>query len=331
MWMGKISKFSPLRIPDAFRQYASASGSDDPMDSWDPSEWDDPDSEGWRARLTPNHAGQWFIAAAAFLGFVAVILWSFQFVPLTHRNPWTFVFFGWPATLLVAYVVGREHGFMQNKALDWSFVITGRSLHIIPGKFVERFGTGDIQHIKFSPLKRRSYGAFNFTHLKLGDLEANREKLMSKATGSNRGPDSPAYLRLPGPLTGESSDTVLGRVFGVHGGDVQFHDSGQDTDMMVSKPSNLDDDIAGDVLNHLNLLDTRVIPELKRTISTVETQKERLRQRAEAERDPELDRMFDAVETMSKILRPQNRSANTGDTDREVEEINERAREQLNS
>jgi len=198
----------------------------------------------------------------------------------------------------------------------------------LPGKFVGRFGNGDIQHAKFQIMKSRSYGAFRFQFLKLGDLEASRDQLMSKATGTNREPDSPARLLLPGPLTGENSDTVLGRVFGVHGGAVEYHDSGQETDMRVTNPATLDDDIASDVLSQLELYDQRIIPELKAEIRTVETQKNRYKQRAEAERDPELDRVFSAVDTMSSLIR---RSPNRGksDDDGEVDEITERAREQV--
>jgi hypothetical protein len=328
--MSKISKWSPLRIPGAFRQSTDQTeGSDDPMDSWDASDWDDPDSGGWKQRLKPNHTGQWLILGAVFTVFVGVVLWLGQFFPLTHQNPWTLVAVFWPASLAVTYVKGREDGFLANSRLDWTFITTGRSVRVLPGKFVSRFGQGDIQHIKFTPLKSRVYGAFRFNFLKLGDLEADREHLMSKASGTNRGPDSDARLLLPGPLTGENTSTVLGRVYGVHGGAVEYHDSGQETDMRVTNPSTLDDDIAADVLNQLELYDHRIIPELKAEINTVETQKNRYKQRAEAERDPELDRVFSAVDTISSLLQRDGRRRNGSDEDGDVEEINERARERV--
>lgn len=329
--MSKVDKWSPLRIPGALRQYSDKTeDSGGPMDSWDASDWDDPDSQGWMARLTPNHTGQWLIAGAFVMFVMGFTLWMGQFIPLTHQNPWTLVAFLWPASILLDRVHARESGFNAASRLDWTFITTGRSIRVLPGKFVERFGEGDIQHIAFTPLKSRSYGAFRFNFLKLGDLEANREKLMSKATGTNREPDSDARMLLPGPLTGENTDTVLGRVFGVHGGAVQFHDSGKDTDMRVTPPSTLDDDIAADVLNQLELYDQRIIPELKSEIRTVEQQKTRYKQRAEAERDPELDRLLSSVDTISSIIRGSHgQRGNTGESDGEVDEITERAREQV--
>lgn len=329
--MADIRKWSPLRIPDAFRQHSSKTGgSDDPMDAWDASDWDDPDAEGWKQRLTPNHQGQWLILGAIALFAMGVVLWTGQFVPLTSRNPWTFVVTLWPASLLVVYVLGRETGFMRNQDLDWAFVTTGRTVRVLPGRFVERFGEGDVKHVKFALLKSRSHGAFNFNFLKLGDLEANRDKLMTKASGTNRGPDSPAHLLLPGALTGENTDTVLGTVFGVHGGAVEFHDGGSETDMRVTNPSTLDDDVAGDVLNRLELFDKRVIPMLKEQLQTVETQKNQYKQRAEAERDPELERMFQAMETVTDLVRRPGRARGSEDNS-EVEEISDRAKEQVDS
>lgn len=330
--MGKISKWSPLRIPGAFRQYADdgGSGSGDPMDSWDASDWENPDEQGWKARITPNHAGQWLILGAVLLFAMGFILWIGQFSQATHQNPWTLVATLWPASLFGVYVYGRERGFQANQALDWTFITTGRSVRVLAGKFVERFGEGDVKHVKFTPIKTRSYGAFRFKTLKLGDLEANRDKLMSKATGSNRGPKDDARIELPGPLTGENTNTILGRVFGVHGGAVEFHDSGHEVDMRVTNPSTLDEDIAADVLSQLELFDQRIIPELKSEIQTVETQKNRYKQRAEAERDPELDRMFSAVDTMSQLINRRGRSTSS-DEDDEVDEITEKAREQVES
>jgi len=326
--MSKIGKWSPLRIPDAFKMYSDEKeGSDDPMDQWDASDWDDPEAEGWRSRLTPDHIGQWMILIAGAFLSVGAILWLGRFFPLAHQNPWTIVAAAWPASLLLMYVFAREHGFRATQNLQWAFITTGRSVKVIPGKFVERFGNGDIQHIKFTPLKSRSYGAFLFKYLKLGDLDANRDKLMTKAKGTNRGPDSDATMLLPGPLTGENTDTVLGRVFGVHGGAVEFHDSGSETDMRITNPTTLDDDIAADVLNQLEMYDQRIIPELKSEVQTVETQKNRYKQRAEAERDPELDRIFSGIDTVSSIIRRDGRSRNTQNGDDEVSEVSEQARD----
>jgi len=332
--MPSIGKWNPLRIPDAFRSSTDKKkDSGDPLNSWDASDWDEPDSGGWLDRITPNHAGQWFIVAAIVAGFMGVTLWLGKFFPIAHRNPWTLVAFLWPASLALTYVKGREDGFMKNRALDWTFITTGRSVRVLPGKFVERFGNGDIQHVKFTPLKSRSYGAFAFSFLKLGDLEADRENLVSKATGSNRGPDSEARILLPGPLTGENSGTVLGRVYGVHGGALEYHDSGHETDMRVTNPNTLDDDVAADVLNQLEIYNQRIIPELKSEVRTVETQKNRYKQRAEAERDPELDRLLSSVDTISSIIRGDGRRRNSPEStdDDEVSEISERAREQVNS
>lgn len=327
----KIGKWSPLRIPDAFRQYTDQTeDSGDPFNSWDASDWNDPEASGLKSRLTPNHAGQWMILGAAVFLFLGFILWLGQFFPLTHRNPWTLVAFAWPASLLVAHVHAREVGFNAASRLEWAFITTGRSVRVIPGKFAGRFGEGDIQHVKFNMLKSRSYGAFRFNFLKLGDLEASRDKLVSKAHGTNRGPDSLATLLLPGPLTGENADTAIGRVFGVHGGAVQFHDSGDETDMRVTPPATLDDAVAADVLNQLELYDQRIIPELKAEIRTVEVQKNRYKQRAEAERDPELDRMLSSVETMAEIIRGSGRQrSRSRDSDSEADEITRRAREQV--
>lgn len=331
--MSKLGKWNPLKIPDAWRSSTDQTkDSGDPMTSWDASDWDEPDDGGWKDRLTPNHAGQWLILGAAVAVFMGVVMFLGRFFSLAHQNPWTLVFFIWPASLAVTYVKGREDGFLRNRALDWTFITTGRSVRVLPGKFVERFGNGDIQHVKFTPLKSRVYGAFGFNFLKLGDLEADRENLMSKATGTNRGPESEARVLLPGPLTGENTDTVLGRVYGVHGGAVKYHDSGQETDMRVTNPNTLDDDIAADVLNQLELYDQRIIPELKSEVRTVETQKNRYKQRAEAERDPELDRLMSSVDTIANIIRGDGRRgrANGSEGDSEVDEISERAREQVN-
>lgn len=329
--MSKVGKWSPIRIPGVLRQHSDKTeGSNDPMDAWDASEWDDPDASGWKDRLTPNHAGQWFIAGAAILVLIGVILWLGTFFPLASRNPWTLVAVLWPASLLVVHVRAREVGFSAVKNLEWAFVIAGRSVRVIPGKFVERFGNGEIQHVSFTPLKGRSYAAYRFNYVKLGDLEADRENLISKATGTNRGPDSEARIELPGPLTGENTNTVLGRVFGVHGGPPTYHDSGQNVDMRVTNPDRLDDEIAADVLTQLQLYDQRIIPELKSEIKTVETQKSRYKQRAEAERDPELDRVFSAVDTMSTLINQRDGRRKNGDSeDDDVREITERAKEQV--
>lgn len=331
--MPDIGKWSPLRIPDAFRSSTDKSAdSGDPMNSWDASDWDEPDSGGWLSRITPNHAGQWMILGAALTVFMGLILWLGKFFSVTHQNPWVLAVAYGIAAPILAYVKGREDGFMRNQALDWAFITTGRSVRVLPGKFVERFGNGDIQHIKFTPLKSRVYGAFSFNFLKLGDLEADRENLISKATNTNRKPESEARVLLPGPLTGENTDTVLGRVYGIHGGDVEYHDSGHETDMRVTNPNTLDDDIAADVLSQLQLYDQRIIPELKSVIRTVETQKERAKARAEAERDPEMDRVLSVVDKMSEIIRGNGRRGGGDGTngDGEVDEINDRAREQVN-
>lgn len=335
--MSKIDQWSPLRIPGAVRQYVSerdrdgSGGGDEPLTSWDPTDWDDPEKGGWKDRITPNHLGQWLLLGAIIALVIGFILWLGQWFPLTHRNPWTLVAFSWPASVAVMYVKGREDGFNANRELDWAAIVTGRSVSVIPGKFVERFGRGDIKHIKFKLQKSRSYGAFRFKFLKLADLNQDREDLMSKATGTNRGPEDPAHLELPGPLTGEDTDTPLGRVFGVHGSGLDYHDSGNDVDLRVLPPSNLDEGLANDVLNQLELYDQRIIPELWSEIETVETQKNRYKQRAEAERDPELDRVFSAVDQMSTLL---NRNGHrtrdgSGDGDGEVDEISQRAKEQV--
>lgn len=301
------------------------------MNSWDASDWDEPGSGGWLDRLTPNHTGQWFVVGAVLTLFIGFTLWIGQFFPLTHRNPWTLAGAYGIAAPILAYVKGREDGFMRNRALDWAFITTGRTVEVIPGKFKKRFGNGDIKHVKFTPLKSRVYGAFDFNFLKLGHLEADRENLMSKAEETNRGPDSDAHLSLPGPLTGENSDTVLGRVYGVHGGSMEYHDSGNEIDMRITNPNTLDDDIAGDVLNQLELYDQRIIPELKSELRTVETQKNRYKNRAEAERDPELDRLLSSVDVISSIIRGDGRRrSGSEDEDSEVSEISERAREQIN-
>lgn len=327
--MSKVDKWSPLRIPGKFRQYASQTeGSDDPLDSWDASDWDDPDKQGIIGRITPNHAGQWLIVAAVVLFGVGVLLWLGKFFQLTHRNPWTLVAFLWPASLLVKHVHGREVGFNKASDIDWTFIINGRSLTVIPGVFVERFGKGDIKHYKITPIKSRAYGAYRFKTLKLGDLDAKRENLISKAKESNRGPESDARIELPGTLTGENTETILGNVYGVHGGSVDYHDSGSEVDMRVTNPNTLNDDIANDVLTQLQLYDQRIIPELKSEIETVESQKQRYKQRAESERDPELDRIFGAMDKMSDLINRNSRSTST-DSDDDVDDINQRAKESV--
>lgn len=327
---GKVDKWSPLRIPDAFRQHSSKTeGSDDPMNSWDPSDWDDPDSNSRLERIKPNHMGQWLIVGAGFMVLIGVILFLGQFFPLTSRNPWTLVAVFWPASLMVVHVRAREAGFNAAKKLEWAFITTGRSVRVIPGRLKGRFGEGDIQHFKYNPLKSRSYGAYRFNFLKLADLEANREDLMAKAKDTNRGPDSDAHMLLPGPLTGENSESVLGKVYGVHGGSIKYHDSGSETDMRVTNPSTLDDDIAGDVLNHLELYDQRIIPQLYSELETVESQRDRFKQRAEAEQDPQLDRIFGAIDRMSSMFDGRKRSTEDSE-ETESQEIAKQAREELN-
>lgn len=329
--MSKVDKWSPIRIPSAFRGSTDkTSDSGDPMNSWDASDWDEPEDDGWMNRLTPNHAGQWLILGAVLTMFMAFIMWIGQFFPLASGNPWTLAVGYAIAAPILTYVKGREDGFMMNRRLDWAFITTGRSVRVIPGKFVERFGNGDIQHVKFTPLKSRVFGAFKFNFLKLGDLEADRENLVSKATDSNRGPESEARFLLPGTLTGENTDTVLGQVFGVHGGSLEFHDSGNETDMRVTNPNTLDDDIAADVLNQLEMFSQRLIPELKAEIRTVETQKNRYQQRAEAERDPELDRLMSSMDTILSLVQNNGRRRGSNTADDEVEDINDLAREAVN-
>lgn len=326
-----VGKWSPVKIPDAFRQYTRKDeGSDDPRDSWDASRWDDPDARTLRERLKPNHGGQWLILGAVLLFGFGAMLWMTQFVPVASGNPWTLVAVAWPASLALAWVHGNERGFSRHRNLDWAFITTGRSVEALPGKFVDKFGNGDMQHIRFKLLKSRSYGGFQFRFLKLADLEANRDRLMNKAVASNRAPDSPAYLELPGPLTGENTNTVLGRVFGTHGGAMVYHDGGADVDLRITNPSNLDDDIASQVLEQLEILDKKVVPHLESEIQTLETLKQRYKTRAEQERDPELDRMFETVDRLTALVnRPRGRSG-VSDEDSDVDEIRERAREQVN-
>lgn len=329
--MPEWGKWNPIRIPDGIRQHVSHESDDDPMQSWNASDWDDPDASGWIDRIKPSHLGQWLLLGAALLFGAGFILWTFQFSPITHRNPWTFVAFGWPGSLAAVYVVGREHGFTQNEEIDWTFITTGRSIRLLPGEFVERFGNGEIKHIRYNIIKSRSYGAFKFNFLKLGDLDQNREDLMTKAKESNRGPDSKARMLLPGTLTGEDTDTILGRVFGVHGSTPEYIDNGSETDMRVTNPNRLDDDIAKDVLKQLEMFDRRIIPELKSEIETLETLKERYKTRAEAERDPELDRIFGAIDTVSNMMDRRSADSSDEDEDSETDEITERAREQVSA
>lgn len=298
--MDKVEKWSPLRIPDGLKQYASESADDGttPLDDWDPQEWNNPESTSWKQKVTPSHMGQWLILFS--LGFLIIggLFWTGQF-RVGSGNPWVLTLTLVPAAYLVGTVLGREKGFSRVADLEWTFVKDGNFLRVLPCRFVERFG--DAEHVKVELVKSRSYGAYTFDYVTLADLDGDRDKLMAKAYQSGRGPNSRARALLPGPLTSETSDTVLGTTFGVSGG-ADYHDNGSDSDIRFSSPDSLHDDVAADVLQQLQLYDERIIPQLREELSTLEIIKERHRKRAVKERDPELDRMMESVEQMSKIM-----------------------------
>lgn len=308
-----IGKFSPLKFPDALKQYASENSGNgdggtgeqsDPSDAWDPDDWKNPDSGGGRlSRLIPSHTGQWMVAFAVLTAAIGFAFWAFKFFPGAYRNGTTLIATLWPASVALAYLKGREDGIRAIASayskLEWAVLDLGSTAKVLPGRVRERFGKGN--HYRFNPLKGRSYGGFQFSWLKLGDLPGDREKLMQKAVDEKRGPDDPANYTLPGPLCVESTNTVLKKVIVCQGDHEGYQDSGNGSDMRISAPSEIDEDRGRELAKLLDLYDNHILPAMMNEISTLRSLMERKEDIIREQNDPRLDEIYRGIDRLTNL------------------------------
>jgi len=307
-----IGKFSPLKFPDALKQYASEnSGNDsgtgeetDPRDAWDPETWKNPDSGGGiLSRIIPSHHGQWMVAFAVLTAVIGFSIWAFKFFPGAYRNGTTLIATLWPASVALAYLKGREDGIRAIASaysdLEWAVLDFGSTAKVLPGRVRERFGKGN--HYRFNPLKGRSYGGFQFSWLKLGDLPGDRDRLMQKAADEKRGPEDPANYTLPGPLCVETTNSVLKKVIVCQGTSDDFQDSGLNSDMRVSAPSEIDEDRGRELAQLLDLYDNHILPAMMNEISTLKSLIERKEDIIREQNDPRLEEIYRGIDRLTNL------------------------------
>lgn len=257
---------NPLNWVDRLAQYRYQDpDAPSARDVHDPHVWDDPDPS-LRERLTPDTIAGWFIGAIVTLVFGGLAFYLIPIFAPTFRNPWFLALCLFAAYTIGIWMHGRISGYRTYQRLVKSILYLGNEIDVRAGEDAGTDGRSKL----FTPYRSLKWGGLVKRALKKRDLPYSAEKLRSNMGKKDEIGEEPVVDRLnQTTLTAETE--TLGTFHVTWADDLEYDTFGVASDRYTTRPSRLDEDVADDM--------NQLIESLESAITTLRQQKAMLEER----------------------------------------------------
>lgn len=254
----------------------------------DPHEWDDPDPS-LKERLLPSTMAGWLAAAMVTLVAGGLGLYLIPIFAPTFQNPWFLglCIFAAYSTGLVMW--GRKTGFAAYQRLVKSIVYYGDEIDVRAGRDAGTDGRSKL----FIPYRNMGLAGLSPRPLQKRDLPHDATKLRSNH--GDAGTD-PAVDRLNQTTRTVDTDT-LGRFHVTWAESLEYDTYGTESDRYTARPKRMDEDVARDMNELIESLETAVST-LRQQKSMLEERSNQLRNTREEAVIPELEQTIDIMRQM---------------------------------